>query len=87
VNDTLEERVVLEYQLDQLKAIGTGGDWGPVLEEYCDQFSISDKLLLLLSESRTCAAALHVEGLPVLFYMKTVLLCWSWGICFSARDS
>jgi hypothetical protein len=26
VNDTLEERVVLEYQLDQLKAIGTGGD-------------------------------------------------------------
>ena len=26
VNDTLEERVVLEYQLDQLKSIGTGGD-------------------------------------------------------------
>lgn len=26
VSDTVEERVVLEYQLDQLKAIGTGGD-------------------------------------------------------------
>ena len=57
-----------------------------MLEEHCDQFSISDKLLLLLSESRTCAVAIHIEGLPVLIYMKTVLLCRSWGMCFSARD-